>query len=173
MAATGTPTPEEVAILQPLVDEGLLPASDPDRPAVHGPGVVENASLTARTCARPRPFWTRRAGSRATTASAATRATTLTLEFLNDNRSSNGDRTPYVENLIALGVDASFDTIDDPQFEDRTRARPMISTSSPTTADRLLLGLEPRRAEAVLRVCHRQCLGLQRDGAEKPRRSTG
>jgi microcin C transport system substrate-binding protein len=27
MAATGTPTPEEAALLQPLVDEGLLPAS--------------------------------------------------------------------------------------------------------------------------------------------------
>ena len=37
MAATGTPTPEELALLQPLVDEGLLARHHPDRRGGDGP----------------------------------------------------------------------------------------------------------------------------------------
>jgi microcin C transport system substrate-binding protein len=45
----------------------------------------------------------------------------LTLEFLNANPQFDRIITPFVENLIALGIDAKLENIDPAQYEARTR----------------------------------------------------
>ncbi len=122
MEATGTPSPEEVAILKPLVDEGLLPASiltdPPAEPPVSSEGrQLDRKNLRAASALLDEAGWIADAGGVRRNAN----GDKLTLEFLNDNAQFERIIAPYVENLKALGVDARLNTIDEAQFEVRTR----------------------------------------------------
>lgn len=122
MEATGTPSPEELALLQPLVDEGLLPASILTEPALLPPvsgadRQLDRKALRAASALLDEAGWT--AGEDGIRRNAAGEA--LTLEFLNDNAQFERIIAPYVENLRALGVDATLNTIDEAQYEVRTR----------------------------------------------------
>ena len=121
MAAVGTPSPEEVAILQPLVDEGLLPASMLTDPAVMAPTSgerqLDRANLRAASALLDDAGWTVGDDGKRRNAEGQL----LTLEFLNSNPQFDRVITPYVENLIALGVDARLENIDPAQYEARTR----------------------------------------------------
>nr|WP_235822628.1 extracellular solute-binding protein [Fuscovulum blasticum] len=122
MEAEGTPSPEEAAVLQPLVDQGLLPATILTEPAVMAPvsnpdRQLDRRNLRAASALLDEAGWI--AGDDGKRRNA--KGELLTIEFLNDNPTFDRVIQPFVENLIALGVDASLNTIDQAQFENRTR----------------------------------------------------
>jgi microcin C transport system substrate-binding protein len=120
MAATGKATPEEVAILQPLVDEGLLPVSILTDDVAMGSvssdaNNLDRRNLRAASTLLDEAGWTvgddgiRRNAEGETLKMAMVHSRTDLLPVMN----------AYVENLRALGVDASFEIIDDPQLQER------------------------------------------------------
>lgn len=121
LAATGAPTPEEAAILQPLVDDGSLPASILTDAAVVAPvsgeRQLDRKNLRAASDLLDQAGWAvgddgmRRNG----------KGEVLKVEFLNDSPSFDRVITPYIENLKALGIDAYMTSVDDAQMEARTR----------------------------------------------------
>lgn len=117
----GPPSPEEAALLQPLVDEGLLPASiltDPPVPApVSGERQLDRANLRKASALLDEAGWA--VGDDGLRRNA--KGEVLRVEFLNDSPSFDRVITPYVENLKALGVDAVLTGIDNAQMEARTR----------------------------------------------------
>jgi microcin C transport system substrate-binding protein len=121
LAATGVPTPEEVAILQPLVDEGLLPASILTAEAVMAPSSgerqLDRANVRLASALLDEAGWT--VGDDGMRRNAA--GEVLKVEFLNDSPSFDRVFNPYVENLKAIGIDAVMTSIDNAQMESRTR----------------------------------------------------
>ena len=121
MAATGPATGAEAAILQPLVDEGLLdasiitsdplmaPTSDPD-------SQLTRANLRKASALLDEAGWAVGADGLRRNA----KGETLSIEFLETNPAFERIILPYVENLKALGVDAKLSLIDDAQFTNRT-----------------------------------------------------
>lgn len=122
LAAEGAPSPEEVAILQPLVDEGLLPASiltdPPVSPPVSSPDrQLDRKNLRAASALLDEAGWIAGAdGVRRND-----KGEKLTIEILEDNQQFERVVAPFVENLLALGVDARLNMIDSAQYEVRTR----------------------------------------------------
>jgi microcin C transport system substrate-binding protein len=118
---TGAPTPEEAALLQPLVDQGLLDASiltaEPIPAPVSGERQIDRGNLRAASALLDEAGWT--VGDDGIRRNAA--GEKLTVEFLNASPSFDRVVLPYVENLIALGVDAKMTSVDQAQFEARTR----------------------------------------------------
>lgn len=142
LAATGVPTPGEVAALQPLVDEGLLPASILTDPAVMAPVSSEDRALDRQNLRRASALldaagWAvgedgmRRNADGQALRMAMIHARTDLLPVMN----------AYVENLRALGVDASFDIIDNPQLQERASPPNFDFDALPTTV--VNGGLEP------------------------------
>jgi microcin C transport system substrate-binding protein len=122
LAASGTPTPAEVAILQPLVDEGLLPASiltdEVVLPPVSSPDrQLDRGNLRAASALLDEAGW--EVGDDGKRRNAAGQL--LTLEILNDNAQFDRLISPFVENLLALGIDAKLVNIDEAELEVRTR----------------------------------------------------
>jgi microcin C transport system substrate-binding protein len=130
LAATGTPSPEEVAILRPLVEEGLLPASILTDEAVMAPVSWTRERDRAEQVQLDRPNqrraaalldeagWTVGAGGMRRNAAGQT----LRVEFLNDSPSFDRIINPYVENLRALGIDAVSTRVDNAQLVNRERS---------------------------------------------------
>lgn len=122
LEAKGVPSPEEVALLQPLVDEGLLQ-----------PSILTDEPLPVSVSSADRQLDRknlRRASALLDEAGWAvgddlmrrnTKGEALTVEFLNDSPSFDRIVNPYIENLRALGVDAKLTRVDDAQFEERRR----------------------------------------------------
>jgi microcin C transport system substrate-binding protein len=142
MAAVGVPTPGEIAILQPLVDEGLLPASILTDEAVMASvssedRALDRGNLRAASALLDEAGWTvgddgiRRNDKGETLKMAMVHSRTDLLPVMN----------AYVENLRALGVDASFDIIDDPQLQERASPPNFDFDALPTTV--VNGGLEP------------------------------
>lgn len=121
LAAEGTPSPEEVAVLQPLVDQGLLPATILTDPAVMAPTSgerqLDRKNLKAASALLDEAGWM--AGDDGIRRN--DKGETLTLSILNDNPQFDRVITPFVENLIALGIDAKLENVDTAQYELRTR----------------------------------------------------
>jgi microcin C transport system substrate-binding protein len=136
LAAVGVPSAAEVALLQPLVDEGLLDASIlTDEAIVPNPGgerQLDRASLRKASALLDEAGW--EVGVDGLRRNA--QGETLAVEFLNDNPQFDRLINPYVENLIALGVDARMTKVDDAQMELRTRPPKMdfdiITAHTPT-----------------------------------------
>jgi microcin C transport system substrate-binding protein len=142
MAAMGTPTPGETAILKPLVDEGLLPAniltdevkmasvSSEDR-------ALDRKNLRAASALLDEAGWTvGEDGLRRNP-----KGETLKMEMVHSRTDLLPVMNAYVENLRALGVDASFDIIDDPQLQERASPPNFDFDALPTTV--VNGGLEP------------------------------
>ncbi len=121
LEATGVPTPEEAAILQPLVDEGLLPATILTDEAVAAPvsgdRQLDRGNLRKASALLDEAGWT--VGDDGLRRNA--RGEPLRVEFLNDSPSFDRIINPFIENLKALGVDAVMGRVDDAQMESRTR----------------------------------------------------
>lgn len=119
LEATGVPGPEEVAILQPLVDEGLLPASILTDEAVMAPvssdRQLDRANLRKASALLDDAGWV--VGDDGLRRNAD--GTALRVEFLNDLPSLDRVISPFVENLRALGVDARLTNVDGAQNEER------------------------------------------------------
>lgn len=121
MAATGPASPAEAAILQPLIDEGLLPASILTDDAVMAPVSDPAKGLDRRNLRKASALldeagWT--VGEDGMRRNA--KGETLKVEFLEDSPAFERVINPYVENLRALGVDASLNLIDPAQMSQRT-----------------------------------------------------
>ncbi|MGL6210136.1 MAG: extracellular solute-binding protein [Paracoccaceae bacterium] len=121
LAATGVPTPEEVALLQPLVDKGLLPATILTDEAVMAPTSgetqLDRKNLRRASALLDEAGWVPGAdGMRRNAADEV-----LTVDFINDDPNFERIINPYVENLKALGVDAKLESVDQAQSVARTR----------------------------------------------------
>jgi microcin C transport system substrate-binding protein len=121
LEATGAPSPEEAALLQPLVDDGLLDASiliaDPAPVSVSGERQLDRRNLRAASDLLDAAGWA--VGDDGMRRNA--KGEKLTVSFLNASTSFDRIILPYVENLRALGVDANLESVDPAQFESRTR----------------------------------------------------
>ncbi|MGL5008617.1 MAG: extracellular solute-binding protein [Paracoccaceae bacterium] len=121
LAATGVPTPEEAALLQPLVDQGLLDASILTAEAVMAPvsgeRQLDRGNLRAASALLDEAGWT--VGDDGIRRNAEGQK--LTVEILNQSPSFDRVNLPFIENLLALGVDAKMTSVDPAQFTARTR----------------------------------------------------
>jgi len=121
MAAKGAPSPAEVAVLQPLVDEGLLPASILTDDAVMGSVStsekgMDRGNLRKASKLLDEAGW--EVGADGIRRNA--KGETLKVDFLEDTPAFERVISPYVENLRAVGVDASLNMIDPAQMSQRT-----------------------------------------------------
>lgn len=120
LAASGAPSPAEVAILQPLVDKGLLPASILTDPPIAAPTSgatqLDRKNLRKASALLDAAGWTPGADGMRVNA----KGERLKVTFLNDNPAFDRVITPYIENLKALGIDASLTDVDSAQFDTRT-----------------------------------------------------
>lgn len=121
LQATGVPSEAEAAILKPLVDEGLLPASILTDEAVMAPvsgaRQLDRANLRRASALLEEAGWI--VGADGIRRNAKNEP--LRVEFINDSPSFDRIINPYVENLKSLGVDALVTRIDNAQMESRTR----------------------------------------------------
>ncbi len=121
LAAVGAPAPEEVALLQPLVDQGVLPASILTDEAVMAPGSgttqLDRKNLRRASALLDEAGWL--PGSDGVRRNAA--GEPLVVAILNDDPSFDRVINPYVENLKSLGIEARMEFIDQAQMEARTR----------------------------------------------------
>jgi len=120
LAAEGLPMPEELALLEPLA--GLLPPGVLTEPVPMAPSSsprqLDRDNLREASGLLDEAGWA--VGSDGMRRNAA--GETLKVEFLEDNPTFDRVINPYVENLRALGIDASLNRIDPAQYTNRTRA---------------------------------------------------
>ena len=121
MAAVGPATPAEAAILQPLIDEGLLDASILTDEAVMAPvsskdTQLDRAALRKASALLDEAGWA--VGDDGMRRNAKGEA--LVIEFLEDSPSFERVIAPYVENLKALGIDAKLTIVDSAQMSQRS-----------------------------------------------------
>ncbi len=121
LAATGLPTPEELAILEPLA--GLLPPGVLDEPAVgasesSATRQLDRGNLRRASALLDEAGWP--VGGDGLRRNAA--GQTLRLEFLNDSQTFDRVINPYVENLRRAGIDAIHTRVDHAQSVNRERA---------------------------------------------------
>ncbi|WP_424975971.1 extracellular solute-binding protein [Dinoroseobacter sp. S124A] len=120
LEATGLPSEGEIALLQPLVDDGLLEAniltSEPFSFPRSGARQLDRGNLRAASRLLDEAGWEvgddglrRKDGE------------VLSIEFLNDSQTFDRVINPYVENLKRLGVDARHTRIDNAQMTLRER----------------------------------------------------
>lgn len=120
LESEGAPSEAEKALLQPLVDEGLLDASiltdEPFSLPPSGERQLDRRNLRRASALLDEAGWEvgddglrRKDGQ------------TLKVEFLNDSQTFDRVINPYVENLKRLGVDAFHTRIDNAQMEARER----------------------------------------------------
>jgi len=121
LEARGTPSDGELALLQPLVDEGLLPASiltdEAAIPATSGAERnIDRGNLRRASDLLDEAGWiTGDDGIRRKDGQA------LTLTLLQFSPAFDRIVTPYIENLERLGVQATLDRVDMSQYVDRRR----------------------------------------------------
>ena len=122
LAASGTPSPEEVAVLRPLVDQGLLDASiltdeavmpyvseTTDRP-------LDRAMLRRASALLDEAGWVIVDGKRMKDGQV------LTADFLQFSPQFDRVINPIIENLQRLGVEAKLDRVDTAQYVERRRS---------------------------------------------------
>ena len=120
MAASGPATAAEAAILQPLIDEGLLPSTILTDNAVMGAVStpdkgLDRGNLRKASALLDEAGWL--VGDDGMRRNA--KGETLVVEFLEDSPNFERVISPYVENLRAAGIDASLNLIDAAQLSQR------------------------------------------------------
>lgn len=119
LAASGPPSAEELALLQPLADK--LPPGVLEGEAVMAPTSgerqLDRANLRKAAALLDEAGWT--AGADGLRRNAA--GEVLSVEFLEDGPDFDRIINPYIENLKALGVDAKLTRVDPSEFEFRIR----------------------------------------------------
>ncbi len=120
LAATGLPSPEELALLEPMKD--ILPPGvldqEPVTAPVSKPEQLDRASLRRASALLDEAGWA--VGTDGMRRNAA--GETLRAEFISDDPLFDRIINPYVENLKRLGVDALLTRVDDAQFTNRDRS---------------------------------------------------
>jgi microcin C transport system substrate-binding protein len=117
LKAAGTPSPEELALLEPM--RASL------RPEVFGPAIVPPVSDGSGQDRKLLREASRLLDDAGWTADGAVRRNakgeTLSVEFLIDSPIFERILGPYVKNLKLLGIDASIRTVDEAQYQDRLK----------------------------------------------------
>lgn len=122
LEATGTPTEAEQAILQPLVDQGLLDASILTDEAIMAPVNVEETNQPDRRTRRQALRLLAEAGWEPGEDGLLRRdGQTLTLSILSYSAAFDRIINPYVENLRGIGIDAKLERVDVSQYTTRRR----------------------------------------------------
>ncbi|WP_092888147.1 extracellular solute-binding protein [Roseicitreum antarcticum] len=121
LAASGQPSAEELALLEPLAD--MLPPGVLDAPPVMAPESsatrqLDRGNLRRASALLSEAGWD--VGNDGLRRNAD--GEVLTLEFLNDSQSFDRVINPYVENLRALGIDARHNRVDNAQAVNRERS---------------------------------------------------
>lgn len=118
--ATGTPSPEELAVLKPIAD--LLPpgvlTDEVVMPPVSGARQLDRKQLRAASALLDDAGWI--VGDDGIRRNAA--GETLKVEFLEYSPAFDRVIQPYVENLKALGVEAKLNRVDTAQYVERVRS---------------------------------------------------
>ena len=137
LEARGVPTEAEIALLQPLVDEGLLEASILTDEAImaptSGPRNFDRRNLRAASALLDEAGWV--IGDDGVRRKDGQELTVVVLSF-----SPAFDRiiNPYIENLNRLGLRAKLDRVDVSQYIDRRRTGDYDMTTHTFS-----MGLEP------------------------------
>ncbi len=124
LAASGTPSDAEKAVLQPLVDQGLLDASILTDEAVMPPVNDAKQNQPSRAVYRAagklldEAGWTVGDDGKRRNADGEV----LSVVILEDNPQFDRIINPIVENMQALGVDAMLDRVDTAQYVERRRS---------------------------------------------------
>jgi len=171
LAAVDLPGDGEIALLQPLVDQGLLDASILTDPVVLGPASssrqLDRGNLRKASALLDEAGWLvgddglrRKDGQ------------TFEIEFLESSPAFDRVINPYVENLIALGIDARLNRVDPAQetqrvrdfdFDMTTHSMPMsfepstgleqyFGTDAMAESTRNLMGLSDPAVDALIEV---------------------
>ncbi|WP_411956511.1 extracellular solute-binding protein [Paracoccus homiensis] len=120
LAATGTPSPQELDLLTPLADvlpQGILTDEVAMAPA-SGERQLDRRNLRQAARLLDEAGWT--VGDDGMRRNSEGRA--LTLEILNDSQTFDRVINPFVQNLRALGVDARNVRVDNAEYENRKRS---------------------------------------------------
>lgn len=123
LAASGVPSEAEAALLKPLVDEGLLPASiltdEAWVPVQNGSesNRPDRSTIRAASALLDEAGWT--VGSDGVRRNAA--GEPLTMEIIQFNPLYDRVINPYIENLGVLGVRATLRRMDTAQYVERRR----------------------------------------------------
>lgn len=119
LAATGLPTPEELALLEPLAAD--LPPGTLTEPAVMAP--VSGARQLDRANLRRALALLDEAGWAVGPDGMRSRdGKTLRIEFLNDSQTFDRVINPFVENLRRAGIDAVHNRVDNAEATNRQRS---------------------------------------------------
>lgn len=124
LAAEGVPDEQELALLRPLVDEGLLDASILTEPAVLPPTNEAAQNRPSRANRRAALRLLNEAGWTAGSDGLLRDEAGKTLDLVIIQRDPTFDRivNPYVENLRDIGINARLDRIDSSQYIERRRS---------------------------------------------------
>ena len=120
LAAQGVPSAAEIAILQPLVDQGLLDATILRQEAVmapvSGPRQLDRRNLRQASALLDEAGWL--AGS---DGMRRKDGQLLSVEILDSSPAFDRVHNPFVSNLQALGIDATLSRVDPAQATNRRR----------------------------------------------------
>jgi microcin C transport system substrate-binding protein len=123
LAATGAPSEGELAILTPLVEEGLLPETILTEPVVAQVAQDEDRARPSRGILRQAGKLLDEAGWEAGDDGMRRKdGEVLSLNVIQFNPLYDRVVNPFIENLKALGVDGSLERIDRAQYIERRRA---------------------------------------------------
>ncbi|PUB10669.1 extracellular solute-binding protein [Yoonia sediminilitoris] len=123
LEATGVPTPTEVAILKPLVDEGLLdPSILTDEPVMAPTSSSADRPLDRRNLRAASALLDEAGWVAGDDGMRAKDGVPLDMVILSTSPAFDRIINPYVENLKRLGVNAILDRVDRSQYVDRRRS---------------------------------------------------
>ncbi|WP_172299566.1 extracellular solute-binding protein [Pseudoruegeria sp. HB172150] len=122
LEATGTPSEGELALLQPLVDEGLLPESILTDEVVMAPENEATENLPSRRARRQALNLLEEAGWIAGSDGMREKdGKDLSLVILNYSPAFDRIINPFIDNLRSIGIDAKLERVDISQYVDRRR----------------------------------------------------
>jgi microcin C transport system substrate-binding protein len=121
MAAMGVPEGRELELLQSVADmiDPAILTEPVTVPHTSGEEALDRTNLRAALALMEEAGWTSGDDGMLRNADGEM----FTLEFLSDNPNFERIIVPYIENLRALGVDATWNLVDPAQFTDRERGK--------------------------------------------------
>ncbi|HRO13573.1 MAG TPA: extracellular solute-binding protein [Paracoccus sp. (in: a-proteobacteria)] len=131
LAATGKPSPKELAILEPLAADlppGVL-TDDAVTAPDSGARQLDRGNLRKAAALLDAAGWVIPQGARDGLRRNA-QGQTLRVEILNESQTFDRVINPYVENLRAAGIDAVHSRVDDAQLESRRRSHDFDMTNA-------------------------------------------
>ena len=169
LQARGVPTTGELALLQPLVDDGLLdpailtdeavvsPKSDASRPTDRANLRIASDLLAGAGWIAGNDGLRRKDGE------------VLSVEFLTASPSFDRIINPYIENLERLGIEASLDRVDFAQYVERLNAPSEFDMVTHTMTQGFEPGTAMRQwfASETAADSSRNLMGLQNDAVDR------